>query len=147
MSPTLTTQCKMMDSVTAKLPTLLSCSALFFFYHSACYLLTHSPVYLFTVPVFFFFNIYLFIWLLRVLFAACGISSWGMRDLVPWPEIEPGPPALGVQSLNHLTTRKVPVPVVCCLFPWGQGTLFCSLRCLEQCLVHNSSSLVICWVN
>ena len=38
----------------------------------------------------------------------CGIFSCGMWDLVPWPGIEPGPPALGGQSLNHWTTREVP---------------------------------------
>ena len=32
----------------------------------------------------------------------------GMRDLVPWPGMKPGPPALGVWSLNHWTTREVP---------------------------------------
>ena len=32
--------------------------------------------------------------------------SWGMWDLVPWPGIEPWPPA---QSLNLWTTREVPV--------------------------------------
>ena len=31
-------------------------------------------------------------------------SKW---DLVPWPGIEPGPPALGVQHLSHWTTREV----------------------------------------
>ena len=31
-----------------------------------------------------------------------------MWDLVPGPRIEPGPPALGVQSLTHWTTREVP---------------------------------------
>ena len=31
-----------------------------------------------------------------------------MWDLVPWPEIEPVPPALGAWSLSHWTTRKVP---------------------------------------
>ena len=31
-----------------------------------------------------------------------------MRDLVPWPGIKPGPPALGVRSLNHWTTGEVP---------------------------------------
>ena len=34
--------------------------------------------------------------------------SGGMWDLVPWPEIEPRPPALGAQSLNRWTTREVP---------------------------------------
>ena len=61
-------------------------------------------------------NIYLFfIWLHQVLVtacgifvAACGIFSCGMQDLVPRPGIEPGSPALGVQSPNHWTTREVP---------------------------------------
>ena len=67
-------------------------------------------------------NIYLFIWPHWVLvvvhgtlvaacgifIAACGIFSCGMRDLIPWPGMEPGPPALGAWSLNHWTTREVP---------------------------------------
>ena len=36
------------------------------------------------------------------------VFSCSMRDLVPWPGIEPRPPALGTQSLSHWTTRKVP---------------------------------------
>ena len=32
-------------------------------------------------------------------------STW---DLVPWPEMEPGPPASGAQNLSHQTTRDVP---------------------------------------
>ena len=58
-------------------------------------------------------NIYLFIWLCQVLVVAqgifvalCRIFSCGMWDLVPWPGMEPRPPALGVQS--HWTTRGVP---------------------------------------
>ena len=31
-----------------------------------------------------------------------------MWDLVPRPGIEPGPPALAAQSLNHWTAREVP---------------------------------------
>ena len=34
--------------------------------------------------------------------------SCSMWDLVPWPGMEPGPPALGAQSLSHWTTREVP---------------------------------------
>ena len=37
-----------------------------------------------------------------LLVAAC------MWDLVPWPGVKPGPPALGAQSLTHWTTREVP---------------------------------------
>ena len=33
--------------------------------------------------------------------------SCGMWDLVSGPGIEPGPPALGVQSLNHWTTKEI----------------------------------------
>ena len=33
--------------------------------------------------------------------AACGI-------FIPWPGIEPMPPAVATQSLNHWTARKVP---------------------------------------
>ena len=47
------------------------------------------------------------IWLHQVLVAACKISSCGMQDLVPWPGIEPRPPALGAWSLSHWTTGKV----------------------------------------
>ena len=35
--------------------------------------------------------------------------SYSMWDLIPPPGIEPGPPALGVGSLSHWTTREVPV--------------------------------------
>ena len=31
-----------------------------------------------------------------------------MWDLVPWPGIKPGPPALGAQRPSHGTTREVP---------------------------------------
>ena len=37
-----------------------------------------------------------------------GISSCDMRDLVPWPGIEPRPSALGAWSLSHRTIREVP---------------------------------------
>ena len=48
------------------------------------------------------FKLFLFIYL-----AALGLSC-GMWGLVPWPGIEPRPPALGVQSLSHWITTKVP---------------------------------------
>ena len=38
---------------------------------------------------------------------APGLSC-SMWDLVPWPQIEPGPPALGARWLSHWTTREVP---------------------------------------
>ena len=41
---------------------------------------------------------------------SCNMQTlhWGVRDLVPWPGMKPGPPALGAQSLSHWTTREVP---------------------------------------
>ena len=42
----------------------------------------------------------------KLLVAAC------MRDLVFRSGIEPGPPALGAQSLTHWTTREVPACVI-----------------------------------
>ena len=44
----------------------------------------------------------------RIFVAAFGISSCGVWDLSPSPGIEPRPPALGAQSLNHWTIREVP---------------------------------------
>ena len=42
-----------------------------------------------------------------LLVVACELFSCSMWDLVPWPGIEPGPPALGAWSLSHWTTREV----------------------------------------
>ena len=68
-----------------------------------------DSVYLFRVFV------YLFIWLCCVLVVACKTFcctmqslSCSMWDLVPWPGIQPRPPALGVQSLSQWTSREVP---------------------------------------
>ena len=50
-----------------------------------------------------------------IFIAACLIAAYVgfsvaacMWDLVPQPRIEPGPPALGAQSLTHWTTREAP---------------------------------------
>ena len=45
---------------------------------------------------------------LVIYLAVLGLSC-GIWDLVPWPGIKPGCPTLGVWSLNHRTTREVPV--------------------------------------
>ena len=37
---------------------------------------------------------------------------WHVGILVRWPGIEPLPPTLGAQSLNHWTTRKVPLQLL-----------------------------------
>ena len=47
---------------------------------------------------------YLFIFI----YLAVLCLSYDLWDLVPWPGIEPRPPALGVQSFSHWTTREVP---------------------------------------
>ena len=57
----------------------------------------------------FFFFFQLFIWLHQILVAACGIFSCIMWNLVSWPGLKPGPPALGVWNLSHWTTREVSV--------------------------------------
>ena len=50
-------------------------------------------------------------WVLKkyafICLSALGLSC-GMWELVPQPGIKPGPPALGVWSLSHWTTREVP---------------------------------------
>ena len=58
---------------------------------------------------------HLLVWLHWVLVVALEIfsfSTWtlscGMWDLLPWPRVEPGPLALGAQSLKHWTIRAVP---------------------------------------
>ena len=72
------------------------------------------------LPTVRFFKKYLFNWLYRVLgagsflfffFFSCSIwtLSGDMWNLVSWPGIEPRPPALGAWSLNHWTTREVPI--------------------------------------
>ena len=38
---------------------------------------------------------------------ALGLG-YDMRDLIPWPGMEPRPPALGAWILSHWTTREVP---------------------------------------
>ena len=49
---------------------------------------------------------YLFILLCQVLVVASRTFTCSMWDLVPWPGIEPGSPALGAWNLSHWTTRK-----------------------------------------
>ena len=60
--------------------------------------------------------IYLFIYWPHLV--ACGI-------LVPWPRIEPVPPALEVWSLNHWTAREVPEVT---LYPPSPLSIWCSLE-------------------
>ena len=52
-------------------------------------------------------NSLLLLLFIYIYLAALGLSC-GMWDLVLWPGIEPGPPALGMQSLSQWITREVP---------------------------------------
>ena len=52
-----------------------------------------------------FKNMYMLCW---VLVAARGIFGCSMWDLVPWPGMEPGSPALGAWGLSCWMTREVP---------------------------------------
>ena len=67
-------------------------------------------IYIFTQKSFLskhlFVFIYLFIWPHQILVAAWNLFGFDMWGLVPWPGIEPEPPALGAQSLSHWTSRK-----------------------------------------
>ena len=48
---------------------------------------------------------------LFIYLAVLGVS-WGMWDLVPWPEVEPRLRALGVRSVSHWPTREVLILIV-----------------------------------
>ena len=52
---------------------------------------------------------FIFICLLWVLVARHRTFSCGMWDLIPWPGIKPGAPALGAWTCSHWTSREVPV--------------------------------------
>ena len=52
----------------------------------------------FDTSLWFFFLIFIYL-------AILGLSC-GMWDLVPWPDMEPGPPALEAWSLSHWTPEK-----------------------------------------
>ena len=81
-----------------------------------------------------FLKKYLFIYL------AAPHLRCSMQDLVPWPGIEPGPPAMGVRSLNHWTTRKSPDH----LLMWLQNTLNKLHEKIMHC-VQYSYCYKICW--
>ena len=71
--------------------------------------------------------------------------SWGtwtlsgsVWDLVPWPGMEPSPPALGAWSFSHWTARRAPHTLSLLLkqprhsslnFGTRNGILFCVFRC------------------
>ena len=73
-----------------------------FLYECACHSCTGAMlIFSGIIPTTFIFNFkYLFICLL--------LRCWACRLLAPPPGIEPSPPAVEAQSLNHWTTRKSP---------------------------------------
>ena len=66
--------------------------------------------------------------------------SCGMWNPVPWPGIEPGAPALGVQSLSHWTTKQVPPH--CFLFAANCLTFHCMGGGFRYCSLRNRPPLV-----
>ena len=71
-------------------------------------------------------NIYLFIYLFFYL-AAPGLSC-DMQDLVSWPGFEPGPPALGAQTVNHWTTREVSPTLVILNWKYDALNILCNFH-------------------
>ena len=74
------------------------------------------------------YTLYVCIWLCQILVVTRGIFSCDLWDLVPWPEIEPRPSALGTWSPSHWTTREIP-----------HIGLFCS--CLEHVWIPKASQI------
>ena len=66
-----------------------------------CFLIIHFNIIIYLAPPVLVVTHRIFSWSMWTL-------SCSMWDLFPWSGVEPGPPALGVQSLSHWTTREVP---------------------------------------
>ena len=62
---------------------------------------TREAVFLSSSSFFFFFKSLIFNLAVSDVSYSMGTLSCGMWDLIPWPGIEPGLPALGTQSLSH----------------------------------------------
>ena len=62
-----------------------------------------------------------------------------MQDLVPWPGIEPGPPALGIWTLSHWATRKSLPEVI--FQPWAFLTKI-KVASLHICTTKAGKSLL-----
>ena len=64
----------------------------------------------YAIPLSFSMFIFIYFWK-KHLFGCTWIFRYvdlSGQDLVSWPEMEPRPPALGLGSLSHRTTREVP---------------------------------------
>ena len=79
-----------------------------------------------------------------IFFMACKIFiyffSCGMWDLVLWPGIELGLPALGGWSLHHWTTREVTLYL--CWFPFSVAETFFFELVISWLSAHNQEVLV-----
>ena len=73
-----------------------------------------------------------------VLSSCMWTLSCNIWNLVPFPGMEPVPPAVGVWSLSHWTTREVP----CCVFNWDWVRAW---RPLESTHWLPSSAPYTCW--
>ena len=71
-----------------------------------------------------------------MILAVLGLSC-RLWDLVPWPEIKLGPPAVGSRSLSPRTTREVPVVVRSLSQVWLFATQW-TAAC-QACLSFTSS--------
>ena len=61
---------------------------------------------------------------------SCGtrILHYSMQDLVPWPGVEPGLPALTMQSLDHWITREIPMELTFFFFLFFSWSLLSRLQ-------------------
>ena len=73
-----------------------------------------------------------FVCFLNIYLLGCTVFSCGVWDLFPWPGSEPWPPALGAQSFNHWTTRKI------------QSFLFCFASLIELPECSRNSIVIKC---
>jgi len=101
-------------SILFPLPLPITLSNYFISWFLKCHPYTHTTLPEINLKYYIYFlNIYSFIHsfiqLCWVLVVACEIFCCGMWDLVPWPGSKPRPPALGIWSLSHWTTREVPI--------------------------------------
>ena len=58
-------------------------------------------------PYIYIFLKYIYLWMYSSIWVNQIFQLWHVGSS-SWPQIEPGPPALRVQSLSHWTTREVP---------------------------------------
>ena len=77
--------------------------------------------------------------------AALGLSC-GMWDLVPWPGIEPGPPASVVWCLSHWTTKEIPelLEYVHLCLSSHLETFLANILCHCPCLFLLGSNYTVC---